>query len=63
VSLLGPAPAPFLRLKGSCRYQLLFKGKDPKKIASVLKKGIKLWREMEQRGVRLEVNVDPQSFS
>ncbi len=62
-SLLGPAPAPFLRLKGSCRYQLLLKGKDPKKIAAVLKKAMNAWREMEQKGVRLEVDVDPQSFS
>lgn len=62
VSLLGPAPAPFFRLKGRCRYQLLLKGKDPKKIALVLKKGIQLWRKMEQKGVRMEINVDPQSF-
>ncbi|HZR47794.1 MAG TPA: primosomal protein N', partial [Candidatus Manganitrophaceae bacterium] len=62
VTILGPAPAPLLRLKGSCRYQLLLKGRDQKKIASVLKKGIELWKGMEQKGVRLEINVDPQSF-
>jgi primosomal protein N' (replication factor Y) len=62
VHLLGPAPAPTLRLKGNCRYQLLLKGKEPKNIAAVLKKAIKGWKEMEQRGVRLEVNVDPLSF-
>lgn len=62
VDLLGPAPAPFFRLKGSCRYQLLLKGKEAKKIAAVLKKAMLAWKETEQQGVRLEVNVDPQSF-
>jgi len=62
VTLLGPAPAPLMRLRGEYRYQILLKGKDQKKIAAVLKEGLNSWKGMERKGVRLEVNVDPQSF-
>lgn len=62
VTLLGPAPAPLMRLRGEYRYQILLKGKDQKKIAAVLKEGLNSWKRMERKGVRLEVNVDPQNF-
>ena len=62
VTLLGPAPAPLMRLRGEYRYQILLKGKDQKKIAAVLKEGLSSWKRMERKGVRLEVNVDPQNF-
>jgi primosomal protein N' (replication factor Y) len=62
VMLLGPAPAPLMRLRGEYRYQVLLKGKDQKRIAAVLKEGLNHWKRMERKGVRLEVNVDPQSF-
>lgn len=62
VTLLGPAPAPLMRLRGEYRYQILLKGKDQKKIAAVLKEGLNRWKQMERKGVRLEVNVDPQNF-
>lgn len=62
VALLGPAPAPLMRLRGEYRYQLLLKGRDQKKIAALLKEGLAQWKRMERKGVRLELNVDPQSF-
>lgn len=63
VTLLGPAPAPLMRLRGEYRYQILLKGRDQKKIAAVLKEGLSRWKEMERKGVWLHVNVDPQNFS
>jgi len=62
VTLLGPAPAPLTRLRGEYRYQILLKGKDQRRIAAVLKEGLAYWKRMERKGVRLEVNVDPQNF-
>ncbi|MFY9268694.1 MAG: primosomal protein N' [Candidatus Manganitrophaceae bacterium] len=61
--LLGPAPAPLTRLRGEYRYQILLKGKDPRQIAAVTKKSLKNWDAMERKGVRLEINVDPQNFA
>ena len=62
VELLGPAPAPIVRLRGDYRYQILLKGKEQKKIAAVLKRAIRSWRTIGPKGVRLEVIVDPQNF-
>lgn len=62
VSLLGPAPAPLARLRGEYRYQILLKGKEQRKIAAILKESLNRWKGMERKGVRLEVNIDPQNF-
>ncbi|MBN1754953.1 primosomal protein N' [bacterium] len=58
IEIMGPAPAPFERIKGKFRWQLIIKGNCLKGIYPILKvlvRGVK-------KGVRLNVNVDPYNI-
>jgi primosomal protein N' (replication factor Y) len=60
VEMLGPSPAPLYQIKGSYRWQLLFKGK---KVASLQHLSRTLMHEGRGlKGVRVEVDVDPLSM-
>jgi primosomal protein N' (replication factor Y) len=59
VEMLGPSPAPLYQIKGSYRWQLLFKGK---RVASLQHLSRTLMHEGRGlKGVRVEVDVDPLS--
>jgi len=63
IQLLGPAPAPLLRLKQAYRYQILLKGADQRQMAVALKPAVARWRKKVKGGIRLSPEVDPQHFS
>ncbi|MBI1363214.1 MAG: primosomal protein N' [Proteobacteria bacterium] len=56
--LLGPAPAPIARVRDKYRYRLLVRSSQP---AHAL---VKHWLESTPvpKGVRIDIDVDPQSF-
>ncbi len=58
IEILGPAPAPLMRLREEYRYQILIKGYGGKKTA--LAEIFNRWKGRDH--VRLSVNVDPQGF-
>lgn len=60
VEVLGPAPAPLALLRGRHRYRLLMKlapNIAPQKI-------VRAWldRASREKGVRVQIDIDPQSF-
>ncbi|MFQ5543823.1 MAG: primosomal protein N' [Nitrospiria bacterium] len=61
VTLLGPAPASCIRLRGKYRYQILLKGTEQKLIANPLRAALKHWKNLG-KGLTLEINVNPQKF-
>ena len=61
--MLGPSPAPLQRLAGRFRWRLLVLAPDPRTLASVLDEiDPALQRATRDRGLRLAVDVDPQSM-
>lgn len=62
VSMLGPAPAPLLRIREEYRYQILLKGLTQQKIALLLTAALKEWRKRSEKGVRMDIEIDPQQF-
>lgn len=59
LSILGPAPAPLLQLKGWWRYRLLIKGARSKDLHELL---APLAFETKASGVHLAVDMDPLNF-
>jgi primosomal protein N' len=57
---LGPGTAPFVRLKGKFRFQMLAKGKSPRLLHQFAKE---LAQQMEiqtrEKRVNLDIDVDP----
>ncbi|HEX3231839.1 MAG TPA: primosomal protein N' [Pyrinomonadaceae bacterium] len=60
--ILGPAPAPFARLRGEYRIQLLIKSRSRKQMRAVIDEALKLYEEAgnDSRSVTLE--IDPVSM-
>ena len=60
--ILGPAPAPFARLRGDYRIQLLMKSRSRKQMRAVIDQALKNFEEAgnEARSVTLE--IDPVSM-
>ena len=60
LTLLGPVPAPIIKIKGKHRWQILLKGKDPRMLHQ-----ISAWvqetgnRYLKGSGVQLILDVDP----
>jgi primosomal protein N' (replication factor Y) len=61
VGILGPAPAPRLRLKGEYRYQILVKGKSRSQMAGALRQVLGA-SDRGHGGVRVRVETDPRSL-
>jgi primosomal protein N' len=60
VELLGPSDAPFMRLKGKFRVQMLAKGVNSKILHQFAKEVMTQMEERTKgRGVNLDVDVDP----
>jgi primosomal protein N' (replication factor Y) len=60
VTLLGPAPAPLWRLKGRHRWQLVLKGPKGPAVGHAARAIADRAGRVLSRGVRLDVDVDPQ---
>lgn len=60
IEILGPSMAPFSKIKGKYRWQMLAKGSEPKSLhqfANVLADRLKPF--IKGRGVNLDIDVDP----
>lgn len=62
IEILGPAPAPMVKLKGKYRWRCLIKGREVKKLQAAIREILNKWDEIQKEGVRLEVDVDPQNL-
>ena len=60
VTVMGPAPAPFTKLRGRYRYRLLLKTTRDVNVQAVLRDW--LARVPEKSAVRVAVDIDPYSF-
>lgn len=60
IELLGPTAAPFVRMKGKFRFQMLAKGKSPRLLHQFAKE-LAQQMEIQTRGkrVNLDIDVDP----
>jgi primosomal protein N' (replication factor Y) len=60
IEILGPSAAPFAKMRGKFRWQMLAKGKSPKllhKFAQEL--AFQIEEETKGKGVNLDIDVDP----
>jgi primosomal protein N' (replication factor Y) len=64
IEVLGPAPAPIEKLRGKYRWQFILKYGSPRKGHQVLQKAAEEFKvkHPSSRGVRLEIDIDPQSL-
>jgi len=60
LEVLGPAPAPILRLRGRYRWQLLLKGKQSGALLEIAGHARSVWPR--SRHYRLHIDVDPYSM-
>jgi len=61
--LLGPSPAPLGRIAGRYRWRLLLLAPDPRALASIFDETeADLRRAASPRGLRMAIDVDPQSM-
>ncbi len=60
LKVLGPTPAPLVKISNKYRYHLIFKGKDVAIISSV----IKLFRQEfnKKSSVKIDIDIDPTSL-
>ena len=60
IEILGPSAAPFAKMKGKFRWQMLAKGKSPKLLHQFAKElSSRLEDEIKRQGVNLDIDVDP----
>jgi primosomal protein N' (replication factor Y) len=60
VELLGPSAAPFAKMRGKFRWQMLAKGKSPKLLHQfAIELACRLEDETKAKGVNLDIDVDP----
>jgi primosomal protein N' (replication factor Y) len=60
IEVLGPSAAPFTKMRGKFRWQMLAKGKSPKLLHQFAKElALQLEEVTKGKGVNLEIDVDP----
>ena len=60
IELLGPSTAPFSKMKGKYRWQMLAKGKNSRLLRQFARElGNRLEDQMKEKGVHLDIDVDP----
>jgi primosomal protein N' (replication factor Y) len=60
IEILGPSAAPFTKIRGKYRWQMLAKGKSPKILHQFAKAlALKLDEVTKGKGINLEIDVDP----
>ena len=62
VEILGPAPAPLVRIKDRTRWQLLLKGNQPKSLHNLCYLLQEKYKGLCSGNVRLAIDVDPESM-
>lgn len=60
--ILGPAPAPLVRIKNRTRWQLLLKGSQPKTLHALCYMLQEKFRDLCSGKVKLSIDVDPESM-
>jgi primosomal protein N' (replication factor Y) len=62
IEILGPSPAPLVKLKGKYRYHMLIKGKRPNPLHRFVEElSEKMKKQWAGRGINLTIDVDPIS--
>jgi primosomal protein N' (replication factor Y) len=60
IEILGPSAAPFAKMRGKFRWQMLSKGKSPKLLHQFAQEmAFRLEEETKGKGVNLDIDVDP----
>jgi primosomal protein N' (replication factor Y) len=60
IEILGPSAAPFAKMRGKFRWQMLAKGKSPKLLHQFAQEmAFRLEKERKGKGVNLDIDVDP----
>jgi primosomal protein N' (replication factor Y) len=60
IEILGPSVAPFAKMRGKFRWQMLAKGKSPTVLHQFAKElGSRMEVPLEGKGVHLDIDVDP----
>ena len=60
IELLGPSTAPFSKMKGKYRWQMLAKGKNSRLLRQFARElGNRLEDQIKEKGVHLDIDVDP----
>jgi primosomal protein N' (replication factor Y) len=60
IEILGPSAAPFAKMRGKFRWQMLAKGKSPKLLHQFAQElAFRLEEETKGKGVNLDIDVDP----
>ena len=60
IEILGPSAAPFAKMRGRFRWQMLAKGKSPKLVHQFAQElAFRLEKETKGKGVNLDIDVDP----
>jgi primosomal protein N' (replication factor Y) len=62
VEILGPAPAPLVRIKNKTRWQLLLKGSRPQSLHTLCYRLLEQYKGMCSGSVNLGIDVDPESM-
>ena len=63
VDLLGPTPAPLVRVRGQYRWQLILRGEEPAGLRKVVVQGLQEFRQHNlERKINIAVDVDPVSM-
>jgi primosomal protein N' (replication factor Y) len=62
VEILGPVPAPLVRIKDRVRWHLLLKGVQPTSLHTMCYMLLEQWKTLCSGRVRLGIDVDPESM-
>ena len=62
IELLGPAPAPLVRIKNRSRWQLLMKGNNPGALHNLCYMLQENYRKLCSGNVRISIDVDPENM-
>jgi primosomal protein N' (replication factor Y) len=60
IEILGPSTAPFTKMRGKFRWQMLAKGKSPQLLHRFAKElAFRMEVQLKEKGVHLDIDVDP----
>lgn len=63
IDILGPVPAPFMKLRGKFRRHIIMKGGNSKSMNNLIKNALQHFHKEGRHGnVQIEVDVDPMSL-
>jgi primosomal protein N' (replication factor Y) len=60
IEILGPSTAPFSKMRGKFRWQMLAKGKSPRLLHQFAQElALQMEDEIKRKGISLDIDVDP----